>query len=108
LEQARAAHAGIADPDKIRTGGELAAAQVQPCDARAQLDAVALGREVRRLTDALAEAERDAAAHREEVVALRARLREQGAGPAWLGEHSAARDQQPPNRRVATRLTRTR
>jgi hypothetical protein len=63
IAQARAAHAEIADPEKIRVGRELAAMQAVGApdpgsEVHDRLDAVALRREVRRLTDALAEAER--------------------------------------------------
>lgn len=84
LPQARAAHAGIADPEKIRVGRELAATQASGAagsggDTHDRLDAAALRREVRRLGVALAEADRAAAAQQEELAELRTRLEDQAA-----------------------------
>ena len=79
VAQGRAAHAELADPEKIRIGRELAADQdaVAPDrlgEALTRLDAVALRREVRRLLGDLAEAERAATAQREETADLRGAL----------------------------------
>lgn len=115
LEQARGAHARIADPDKVRVGQELAAAQAADvpdpaCQTHDRLDAVALRREVRRLAKGLAEAEHNATAQREEVAALRTRLNGQVAAPARSGGrravHAVVRPLQ--KRRIAARVAAAR
>ncbi len=97
ITQALAAHAEIADPKKIRVGGELGALREAPapeagCEAHDLLDAVALRREVRRLLDQLAEAERSATAQREEVAGLRNALDVRAVDLAGLAPAPAASD----------------
>ncbi len=94
IAQAREAHAAIADPEKIRVGRELAAAQdagvPDPgCEARDRLDAVALRREVRRLAGELDEAARTATALRAAVTDLRSALDTQAVDLAGLAPASA-------------------
>ena len=96
-EQARAAHAEIADPEKIRIGRELAAVQIAGTDADGRgmhdrIDVLALRREVRRLTDALAASEQAAAAEHAAVAALRGAVDAQGAETSRLVDALAARD----------------
>jgi hypothetical protein len=84
LAEARAAHAGIADPEKVRVGGELAATLPPGTPgARSEthdlLDGVALRREVRRLADALTRAERAVRTQQQKIAALRTRLDAQAA-----------------------------
>jgi hypothetical protein len=95
--QALAAHAEIADPEKIRVDREFAAlreghasgAEYQALDS---LNAVALGREVRRLLGELAEAERAATAQREEAAGLRSALDVQAVDLVGLAPASEASD----------------
>jgi hypothetical protein len=106
-KEARAAHASLADPEKIRTGRELIemqAADAPPSarDTHDRLDAVALRREVRRLVGALAKAERAANTQRKKVAALRARLADQAAEQARTGAKRAARAAAPPTRKRRT------
>jgi hypothetical protein len=96
LAKARAVHAAIADPEKIRVGRELAAMEGAEAaefgrETLERLDAVALRREVRRLADALSEATQTAASQQEEVAALRALLQGQAAELARLGTDLATR-----------------
>jgi hypothetical protein len=111
-KQAREAHAGIADPEKIRVGRELAAmdAAAEPDPVREPhdiLEAMALRREVRRLADALAKAERAATAQQKQLAALRAKLDGQTDKLVRLGKHQATRAtvRQPHKRRIAARIT---
>jgi hypothetical protein len=114
LGQARAAHAGIADPEKIRVGRELAAmraadAPESACATHDRLDAMALRREVRRLGDALAEAEHAAAAQQAELAALRTKLEDQAAELARSGADPARRatSRHARKRRIAAREAET-
>jgi hypothetical protein len=89
IAEARAAHAQLADPDKIRVGRELSALQAAAapdpaCQVQDQLDAAALRREVRRLTGELAGAERTAAAHQAAANDLHSALETQAVELAGL------------------------
>jgi hypothetical protein len=95
LEEARAAHAGIADPDKIRVGRELAALQPSASpppssETHVLLDTLALRREVRRLADALAKTEHAAKLRQRDIAALHAKLDYQAAELARLETEQSA------------------
>ncbi len=105
--QAIEAHAALSDPDKIRVGRELAAAQPDTapdpgCEAPDRLDAVALRREVRRLAEALAEAEHAAAAQQDAAAALRSALDVQAIDLAGLAPTSSDADPQASQAQIAT------
>ncbi len=109
VAQAREAHAALADPEKIRVGRELAATQDTAArdpgsGAHDQLETAALRREVRRLSDELAEATRTAAAQQAAVADLHGALETQavelaGLTPATRVDHA---DNQAAQAQVAT------